>query len=113
MPQIQATTQSCTVRGTVSGANPISSFAVVVYAYTNQYYVQACDFDPPATINNDGTWGPIESHNGTIYALLVRKGYVPAAILGSLPVPDGVNVFAVTGPAGTLSGCDVSRCPAR
>ena len=112
-PMIQATTQACSVRGTVSGVSPASAFAVVVYAYANQYYVQSCDTDPPSAIAGSGSWGPIDSHNGTIYAVLVRHGYQPGAVLQSLPVIDGLNVFAVSPAAGTLSSCDVARCPAQ
>jgi hypothetical protein len=39
--------------------------------------------------------------------------YTPPASAGALPAKDGVNVLATSGPVGTLTGCDVARCPAQ
>jgi uncharacterized protein (TIGR03437 family) len=112
-PSIQAIVQGCQVRGTVAGVRPPQSFRVVVYALTNAYYIQPCITEPLTAIASDGTWGPIDSHNGAIYAILVQANYSPPTLTGALPAVDGVKVLAVTGPVGTISGCDVSRCPAR
>jgi hypothetical protein len=101
------------VHGTVAGVNPPQSFEVVVYALTNAYYIQPCVTEPITPIALDGTWGPVDSHNGAIYAILVKAGYSPPTLTGSLPPVDGVNVLAVTGPVGTIAGCDVARCPAQ
>ena len=112
-PTIQATTQACTIKGTVTGASP-ASVRVVVYALTNQYYIQPCY---PGTVlfqvDQSGNFGPIASHSGSIYVLLVSPNYVPPGTTGTLPAVDHVNVFAVSGPVGTLSGCDVAACPAQ
>jgi uncharacterized protein (TIGR03437 family) len=112
-PSIQAVVQGCRVHGTVAGVNPPQSFEVVVYALTNAYYIQPCITEPITPIAPDGTWGPVDSHNGAIYAILIQAGYSPPVLTGSLPAVDGVNVLAVTGPVGAIAGCDVARCPAR
>jgi uncharacterized protein (TIGR03437 family) len=112
-PQIHGATQGCSVSGSVSGVAPTSQFGVVVYAYTDQYYVQACIGDPLASISPSGAWGPVSLHSGTISVLLVRQGYVPASTLQNLPTSDGFNVFAVLPSFSTVSGCDVPRCPAQ
>jgi hypothetical protein len=112
-PSIQGVVQGCQVHGTVAGVNPPQSFEVVVYALTNAYYIQPCVTEPITPIALDGTWGPVDSHNGAIYAILVKAGYSPPTLTGSLPPVDGVNVLAVTGPVGTIAGCDVARCPAQ
>ena len=112
-PGIQAQLLSCQLKGTVTGVSPPTAFKVVIYAYTNMYYIQPCDTEPLQPIATDGSWGPIDSHSGTMYALLVVASYNPATILTSLPPVDGINVLAETGPIGVLSGCDVARCPAQ
>ena len=101
------------VRGTVTGVDPPDGFKIVVYARTNRFYLQPCVTEPLSPISPAGSWGPVDSHNGQIWVLLVRDGYAPPAITNALPSVDGRNVFAVTGPVGTLAGCDVGRCPAR
>jgi hypothetical protein len=106
--------QACSVSGSVTGAVIPEAFRVTMYALTNQYYVQPCTTQTLSPITSTGGWGPIPSHGGTIYVLLVSAAYNPPAILQSLPPVDGVNVFAVTGPVGTLaSSCDVAACPAQ
>jgi hypothetical protein len=84
-----------------------------VYASTNAYYIQPCVTEALVSIAASGAWGPVDSHNGAIYVILVRAGYSPPSLAGSLPAVDGVNVLAVAGPSGTLSGCDVARCAAQ
>lgn len=110
---VQAQVVGCTINGSVSGATLPDAFKIVIYAYTNMYYIQPCDTEPIQSISPNGTWGPIDSHNGSIYVLLVSPDYSPALTLTTLPGVDGVNVLATTGPVGTISGCDVSRCPAQ
>jgi len=106
--------QACSVSGSVTGAVIPDAFRVTMYALTNQYYVQPCTTQTLSPIASTGAWGPIPSHGGAIYVLLVSAAYNPPAILQSLPPVDGVNVFAVTGPVGTLaSTCDVAACPAQ
>jgi len=112
-PRIQARVEGCRVRGTVEGVSRPQDFLAVLYARTNLFYIQPCTNERTHPVAPDGTWGPIDSHNGDIYALLVRKGFNPPAVTSTLPRVDGVNVLAVTGPSGTIRGCDVARCPAR
>jgi hypothetical protein len=113
MVTIQAAIQGCKVSGTVSGLSSPQNYKIVMYAQTNQFYIQPCDTEPLNPIASNGTWGPLDSHSGTIYVLVVRSGYNPPPATSFLPAVDGVNVLAMIGPVGTLSGCDVSRCPAQ
>ena len=110
---MSAQIQACSVKGSVTQALLPDAFKIVIYALTNQYYIQPCTTQPLNTINPDGSWGVIPSHNGTIYVLLTSSTYNPPAITLSLPLVDAINVFAVTGPIGTLNGCDVASCPAQ
>jgi hypothetical protein len=110
---ISAQLQACSVRGSVTQTVLPDAFKIVVYALTNQYYIQPCTTQPLNAINPDGSFGPIPSHNGTIYVLLTSATYNPPAVTLSLPVVDGVNVLSVTGPIGTVNGCDVASCPAQ
>ncbi len=102
---------NCTVSGSVTGVNPPQNFKVVVYAQTNEYYVQPCVSAPLTPISSSATWST-PSHSGIIYALLVAPSYKsPPAMTTSLPAVDGVNVLAETPSAGTLNGCYVAACP--
>jgi hypothetical protein len=47
------------------------------------------------TIQNDDTWFGPSRDDGTVWALLLSKGYRASNYLGYLPTPDGVNVLAV------------------
>jgi hypothetical protein len=112
-PAIHAVVQGGQVSGTVSGVTPPQSFRAIVFAQTNEFYIQPCATTPLTAITPNGTWGPINSHNGTIFALLVSASYSPPSATPSLPAVDGVNVFAVTGPSGTISGSNVVACPSQ
>jgi virginiamycin B lyase len=95
----QGTTQ--VVFGQVTG--PTTGKAVVVYAYTNAYYIQPLT---STTINISGESEWIAPANaGKISALLVAQGYAAPATASALPAVDGVNVFA----AATPGNVDVSQ----
>lgn len=111
-PRISARLEGCRVRGTVTGLDNPAAYRLVVYAATNQYWIQPCDTERTQSIQANGDFGPIDSHSGDIYLLVVRNGYVPPAATGSLPAVDGRDVFASSGRVGTLGNCDVARCPA-
>ncbi len=103
----------CRVSGQLSNVSNPSANRIVVYAQTNQYYLQPCVTEPLQSIQNDGSWGPVDLHNGTVWIMLVKSTYTPPAGTGALPAVDGTNVLAISGAIGTVSGCDVARCPAR
>jgi uncharacterized protein (TIGR03437 family) len=109
---VTAQIQGCSVGGSVTQAVIPDAFKIVVYAFTNQYYVQPCTTQVLNPIDLHGSWGPVPSHNGAIYVLLAGPSYSPPDTTSSLPPVDGINVFTSTGPVGTLSGCDVAACPA-
>ena len=78
------------------------------------YYIQPCSFEPTQALRADRTFGPIDSHVGEIYVLLVAAGYAPPLATTTLPTVDGLNVLDVKGPVGSVSaGCNVARCPAQ
>ena len=85
----QQTTQ--VVYGQVTG--PTSGFAVVVYSFTNTYYIQPLT---STTINiaSDSTW-IAPANAGQVVALLVRQGYAAPDTTSTLPAIDGVNVLAM------------------
>jgi uncharacterized repeat protein (TIGR03803 family) len=94
----QSTTQ--VVFGQVTG--PIAGKEVVVYSYTNEYYVQPLT-STTINISSGSTWiAPASA--GQISALLVAEGYSAPDTTTSLPAVDGVNVFAVATAGASPSG---------
>ena len=82
------------ISGRVYGISPrgVSSYRIVIYARTNQWYVQPFANQPLTSIESDLAWSTL-THLGEIYAcLLVREGYVPLPVLSELPDPDGAVV---------------------
>jgi TIR domain len=66
--------------GKVSGVRP-EDYCIVIYSFTNTWYVQPTEDKPRIAIGSDGTWTSV-IHTGTIYnILLVPKDYKP------LPTP--------------------------
>ena len=96
----QGTTQ--VVFGQVSG--PTAGKAVVLYAYTNAYYIQPLT-STTININGEGEW-IAPANAGQITALLVAQGYNAPATIAKLPAVDGVNVFAASNGPGSV---DVSQ----
>ena len=77
------------IEGTVSGITDTSELRVVVYAFTNHWYVQPDTGEKALTKIEDGRWRT-ETHPGARYvALLVRQGYNPPGAPSILPT-DGV-----------------------
>jgi hypothetical protein len=89
--------------GQVTG--PITGKEVLVYSYTNEYYIQPLT-STTININGDLTW-IAPSHPGQISALLVAQGYAAPATTSTLPAVDGSNVFAVA-----TAGVNASISPA-
>ncbi|MGC1159766.1 MAG: hypothetical protein WA891_18395 [Acidobacteriaceae bacterium] len=86
----QGTTQ--VVFGQVTG--PTAGKAVVLYAYTNAYYYIQPLTSTTININGESEW-IAPANAGQVTALLVAQGYNAPATTTTLPVVDGVNVFAV------------------
>jgi hypothetical protein len=84
-PDIEASVHGCHVRGSVKQVAKPRLFKIVVYAYTNEYYIQPCDVGHFIPVNANRTWGPIRSHDGNIFALLVARAFNPELITSSLP----------------------------
>lgn len=83
------------VSGTVSGvaAEAVTDFAVVVYAYTDKFYLQPYH-DSVHPIGVDGRWHSATRRGDGFLALLVRADYVPPTPVLQLPLVDGVNILA-------------------
>ena len=89
----QQTTQ--VVYGQVTGST--AGKQVIVYSFTNQYYIQPLT---STTINISGSSTWIAPANpGQITALLVSQSYSAPDTTATLPPIDGVNVFAIATPS--------------
>jgi hypothetical protein len=63
----------------VTGGNP-RELRVVIYAYTDKWYVEPREAEPFTAIDSDGRW-ETETHLGTRYAaLLVKLTFAPPAV---------------------------------
>jgi hypothetical protein len=87
-------TEVQTIAGTVGGVK-IKDCKVVIFAYTNTWYVQPYIDSSDTSINEDNTWRN-DTHLGSKYAaLLVKKSYNPPNTTGKLPdVRDPVLAIA-------------------
>ena len=86
------------ISGKVSGIADPQRYKVVLYAFTDTWYVQPLADSPYTSIDPDGTWNNW-THGGRRYAaLLVKPSFVPSARVGVLP--SGEDVLAVTDQAG-------------
>jgi hypothetical protein len=82
------------IAGQVSGLTSSTDCRIVLYAMTNQWYVQPLVDAPFTDIDPRGEWSS-RVHLGYKYAaLLVRPSFKPKATLGSLPGVGG-DVLAV------------------
>lgn len=85
---------SAQIAGDVSGVSQ-SGFRIVLYAYTNTWYVQPLEAAPFTTISQGGKWSTW-THTGTQYAaLLVRPSFTPPKKPYALPDLGG-DVVAVS-----------------
>jgi hypothetical protein len=84
-----------TIAGTVGGVK-INECKVVIFAYTDTWYVQPYIASSDTSINEDNTWRS-DTHLGTKYAaLLVKNSYKPPSTTGKLPeVRDAVLAIAI------------------
>lgn len=82
------------IAGDVSGVDP-KNFRIVLYAFTDNWYVQPYVMAPFTEIDPDGKWRT-QSHLGSRYAaLLVKPTFHPRSIAPSLPGV-GDDVVAIT-----------------
>lgn len=82
------------IGGNVVGLEGPQKYKIVLYAFTNQWYVQPQVAAPYTDINNDGTWSNW-THLGYRYAaLLVRPSFKPEGTTYALPLV-GQEVLAV------------------
>ena len=85
-----------TIKGKVSGINlkDRDDYKVVIFAFTNTWYVQPTIASPYTAIEKDGSW-EADIHLGHKYAaLLVKPSYKPPSTTDTLPKPAG-DVLAV------------------
>lgn len=82
------------VYGQVAGST--AGKEVLVYSYTNQYYIQPLT-GTNINISSDSSW-IAPANAGQITALLVAQSYSAPDTATTLPAVDGVNVFAIATP---------------
>jgi hypothetical protein len=81
------------IRGTVTGIQDCKDCRVVLFAFTNAWWVQPVA-DSPYTSISEGKWDS-ETHLGSTYAaILVRSSYKAPATLSRLPAVGG-DILAV------------------
>jgi exo-beta-1,3-glucanase (GH17 family) len=72
-----------------------SQFRIVLYAYTDRWYVQPLAVSPYAQISGSGKWRS-PTHMGSKYAaLLVKRNYMPSPTLDVLPEVGG-DILAIS-----------------
>ncbi len=77
------------IKGSVSGLPSPQRYAAVIYARTDLWYVQPLVSAPFTEISVEGLWEN-STHLGSRYAaLIVRRGFDPPPIIGSLPFIEG------------------------
>ena len=87
------------IGGRVTGVLNPRLLKVVIYAHTNQWYVQPFTEQPFTELHADGSFAG-ETHNGDRYAVLVvQPAYQPPAQPNALPTSGGdvIAVFEVAG----------------
>jgi len=91
------------IAGQVNGLNEYESYRIVIYSYTNQWYVQPTVLEPKTGITPEGKW---QSYiQGGVYyaALLVKKEINLPPESQTLPTDDAVTWEVQTGKADLLS----------
>lgn len=77
------------IRGTVKNLQDSEPYKIVIYAFTDKWYVQPVADQPFTDIAADGTWSNW-THLGSAYAaLIVRLPYTPPAVTEALPAVGG------------------------
>jgi len=77
------------VEGRVEGIAEPEKYRVVLYAFTDKWYVQPTEANPYTSIREDGSWSNW-THLGKRYAgLLVRPSFQPRSTLQMLPSVGG------------------------
>ena len=81
---VGGTTSHGHIAGTASGASS-PKFSIVIYSFTNEWYVQPSTADPETTIGSDGRWSA-DIKTGTKYTvLLVPRNYQPPSPIPTNP----------------------------
>jgi len=104
---------SVTLNAPASGATQLSGYAcnadptvdkIVIYALTNEYYVQPYDYAPFTDISRDGSWTSTTHSWSSIVVLLVNPAnYSPATTEITNPALDPDVLAWTTYPAGPIS----------
>jgi hypothetical protein len=84
------------IAGQVNGLADPTQYAIVVYAFTSEWYVQPMDIAPLTELDRNGVWSTT-THEGFKYAaVLVKKPYTPPAKGPGLPLKQGNVIDSVT-----------------
>ena len=84
-PPGQGTNDTGLLSGRVTGASSLVDDVIVLYAHTNDWYVQPTTDDPYTDISSNGSWTNTIKRGHEYAALLVHKGYRPPAKTATLP----------------------------
>jgi hypothetical protein len=79
------------IEGSVSGLN---GYRVVLYSYTNRWYVEPYIDAPFTGVNPDGGWSTDIGGGSKYAALLVKPGFVPPPTASNIPGGLGDDVVA-------------------
>jgi hypothetical protein len=83
----------------VQGIYNPTNYRVVVYAFTDRWYVQPTGDEPLTLIGSDGSWENI-THLGSEYAvMIVASSFKPPISSDALPGGDAVLAIARSGAA--------------
>lgn len=83
------------IAGKVEGLQDPQQYKMVIYAFTNMWYVQPTRDNALTAINPDGSWSN-STHLGSAYAaLVVKPTYKPPFQAESLPNGDGMITFSI------------------
>jgi cell division protein FtsB len=83
------------ISGRVSNLVNPEKYRVIIYAYTNAWYVQPATATPYTQINEDGTWSNHSYPGDEFAALVVNESFSPSYVLEALPVT-GNGILAIT-----------------
>lgn len=95
VPVLTAKVVGSAVFGRVYNISGINNYKVIIYAKTDKYYIQPwAGQNPHANIDFHGYWNMPYTHEGEIYAYLVREEFNGTDTMNSPLTIDGIGVFA-------------------
>jgi hypothetical protein len=87
------------IAGEVNGLNDPQDYRMVIYSYTNQWYIQPTVVNPKTGITPDGKWQNYIQGGLYYAALLVKREISPPSVSQTLPTDDAITWEVETGKA--------------